>query len=244
MNNQDLSQPPTAPQPPTASKQPDTSEQSAAAYSTTPPELPASPSTSVTSKETQNPAPSKPHKVTRLSDADLKIVRNSLIDSPDLEGGKTIKFHHSAIYPPLGLPDGLYKDVVRSRVVAQYQFLLTSFVFNVSLILQVLLGATLTALGSKSLQHTAVTVLAAANTVVAGILALMHNSGVPQRFQNDWNEFDKVEIFIRGLIDTGIVEEGWNRDQVISDCFHRYSTAKDTISKNKPMSYVFTSSTP
>lgn len=66
-----------------------------------------------------------------------------------------------------------------SRCKSQYLFYLITTLYNTSIILQVLLGATLTALGSLSSKHEApIVVLAAANTVNAGILALLHNSGL------------------------------------------------------------------
>ena len=198
---------------------------------------PAPSSTSTSSKESQNSTPSQPPKLTRLSQADLSIVRSALNGNPDLERN-TIGIHSSTLYPPRGLPDGLYREVVRSRVIAQYQFIISTLIFNISVILQVLLGATVTALGSQTRQHTAITVIAAANTVNAGLLALIHNSGLPERYRNDWNEFDKVEMFLRELIDTGIVKEGWDRDQVIADCFHRYTVARNTIWQNKPTTYT------
>jgi hypothetical protein len=197
---------------------------------------PASPSTSIGLKESQSLTPSQPPKLTRLSQADLSIVRSVLNGNHDLESNAT-RIHSSTLYPPRSLPDGLYKEVVRSRVISQYQFIISTLIFNISVILQVLLGATVTALGSQTQQHTAITVLAAANTVNAGLLALIHNSGLPDRFRNDWNEFDKVEMFLRELMETGIVKEGWDRDQVIADCFHRYTAAKNTIWQNKPATY-------
>jgi len=90
----------------------------------------------------------------------------------------------------------------------------------VSLVLQILIGAVTTALASSSAaQGTGITILAAANTVNAGLLALMHNSGMPDRFKHDWNEFDKVEMFMKELIDAGIVREGVSKEDVIADCY-------------------------
>jgi hypothetical protein len=66
------------------------------------------------------------------------------------------------------------------------------------MICQVVLGAILTALGSMTLRDgTPITVMAAMNTIDAGLLALMHNSGLPDRFRLNRVEFSKVKDFIR-----------------------------------------------
>lgn len=91
---------------------------------------------------------------------------------------------------------------------------------------------------------TAVTVLAAANTVNAGILALMHNSGLPERYKNDWNEFEEVEMWVRKLIETGVVEkvgmgeDGWTVEGVVHECYQKYTAARRTVQKNKPAAYI------
>ncbi|TAQ87227.1 hypothetical protein B7494_g4453 [Chlorociboria aeruginascens] len=186
---------------------------------------------------------SPPPKVLNLSPTDLAIVRHALGCGTDLETG-TLRLSQSTIYPAHGLPEGLYKEVVRSRVLAQYQYIISSILFNLSLILQIVLGATVTALGSRSQNNTAITVIAALNTVNAGLLALMHNSGLPERFKNDYSEFDEVEMYLRELVETGIIKDGWERDEVIVDCFERYSRAKKTVESNKPSAYIPTASSP
>lgn len=53
-------------------------------------------------------------------------------------------------------------------------------IYNVRLMLQLLSGAALTGLGSTTNScgnGVAITILAAANTVNAGLIALLHNSG-------------------------------------------------------------------
>ena len=85
----------------------------------------------------------------------------------------------STLWPPRNLPDGLYRDVVRSRCKSQYLFYFVSTMYNFCIILQLLLGAALTALGSISARHgLAIVILAAGNTVNAGVVALLHNSGL------------------------------------------------------------------
>jgi hypothetical protein len=180
------------------------------------------------------------HILRRLSDADLTMVIQSIGGSKSTES-LSVVHPTSWLYPPKGLPDGLYRDVIRARVGRQYMYYAFSIFFNLSMITQLILGALLTALGARAASNeTLITVLAAANTIVAGLLALMHNSGLPNRYQNDWNEFDKVEAYIRELMDTGIVLRDMTRDEVVETCYSIFRKAKETISKNQPAAYTTT----
>ena len=75
-----------------------------------------------------------------------------------------------------------------------------SIIRRILMILQIVLGAVLAALGSvdtRTSTATPITVLAAINAVDAGLLALMHNSGLPDRYRLDRVEFVKVEDFLK-----------------------------------------------
>ena len=74
----------------------------------------------------------------------------------------------------------------------------------------------------------------------------MHNSGLPDRYKKDWSEFDVVEMFMREVLETGIVpvgdgetvSEGEEADWVIEKCFELFRDAKRTVDKNKPAAYI------
>ncbi len=141
--------------------------------------------------------PEQPQSVYRLSHSDHQILCQSIGAVSDDEN-RRILHPTSFIYPPKGLPNGLYKDVIRSRTISQYQYYFSSFMFTSALVIQLLLGAALTGIGSTSAgTGTTITVLAAVNTVLAGLLALMHNSGLPDRYKNDWTEFDEMEMYLK-----------------------------------------------
>jgi hypothetical protein len=78
------------------------------------------------------------------------------------------------------------------------------------------------------------------NTVNAGILALMHNSGLPDRYKNDWVEYEKVEMCLKALIDGAVVQKGLSKEDIIADCYERFAKARDTVQKNKPSAYTST----
>jgi hypothetical protein len=178
-----------------------------------------------------------------LSDTDLKLLRKAIgapvKDEEDQNGRKPLVWY----WPPRNLSRGLYRDVILSRTKSQYSYYFTATLYNTCLVLQLLLGAALTALGSTSSRnHLAITILAAANTVNAGLVALLHNSGLPNRIRNDWNEYDKVEMFLEELIDSGVVEVGMKWEDVVASCWKKYMAARATVNANKPS--VYTGATP
>lgn len=106
------------------------------------------------------------------------------------------------------------------------------------LIVQLFIGASLTAIGPTSLRNgTPITVLGAVNTIVAGLLALLHNSGLPDRYRYDMTEFEQLEDHIRELLDTGLAPADRAIDQVLAECFEMYAEAKLTIQANMPATY-------
>ncbi|KAF5002211.1 hypothetical protein FGRMN_517 [Fusarium graminum] len=153
----------------------------------------------------------------------------------------------SQLWPPKGLPPGLYRDAVYRRTMSSYSFGFASAIRWIILILQLLIGASLTALGGWSAREgdgTPVTVLGASNTVIAGLLALLHNSGVPDRYRYDKAEFERVEDRIRELLDTGLVREDKSVNEVLAECFDCFQHAKRTVNSNIPAAYVASQVTP
>jgi len=180
--------------------------------------------------------------VKRLSSTDVSYVVRAIGAATDDDHPVQIASSSPHLWPPKNIPNGLYRDVIRSRSYSQLLYYICSIFYSTALILQVILGAILTALGATSHTHgTAITILAAANTVNGGIIALLTNTGLPDRFLNDWNEFDDVETYLKEIIETGLVESDSSADDVVVGCYQRFQDAKTTIRKNKPASYVPTS---
>ncbi|EOO03096.1 putative c6 transcription protein [Phaeoacremonium minimum UCRPA7] len=96
------------------------------------------------------------------------------------------------------MPNGLYKDVVFEKTKNFYHFHMIYTTQWILLILQIMLGAVLTALGAISMKDKIpITALAAINTVAAGVLALMHSSGVPDRLLRNKNEYSNVVDYVK-----------------------------------------------
>ncbi|KAG5981677.1 hypothetical protein E4U55_002686 [Claviceps digitariae] len=137
------------------------------------------------------------------------------------------------------MPQGLYRDVVSHKYRYFYLFHFATFIRWSLMVLQILLGAALTALGSMSLKDgKPITILGAANTVIAGLLALLHNSGIPDRYWNDMAEFEEIEDHIKEILDSSIAPAGQNAAQVLGECFDLFRDAKATVAVNLPANYA------
>ncbi|KAF5624925.1 c6 transcription factor [Fusarium sp. NRRL 52700] len=138
-----------------------------------------------------------------LSSSEWAILARGVGGIRDIEDNKPVHPTNS-FWPPRGIPQGLYRDCVYHRTVSSYSFHLIGFVRAILFVLQLMIGASITALSAGGQNDTAITVLAASNTVIAGLLALLHNSGIPDRYRYDKSEFQKVEDHIREVLATGI----------------------------------------
>ena len=186
--------------------------------------------------------------LTHIPENDIASIITALGGPPPLK--HSLKQH---LWPPAGLNEGLYKDVLRYRYFSQYKFYSASMLYNFCLIAQLILGAALTSLSASSAERngTAITIIAAANTVNAGLVALLHNSGLPSRLRNDLVEYEKVQIWIeeimRGGVALGVITDGGAgdstitiKDKVVGEASARFMRARMTVEKNRPNAYSAT----
>ncbi|KKA30599.1 hypothetical protein TD95_000849 [Thielaviopsis punctulata] len=147
----------------------------------------------------------------------------------DLEEAKLI--HPSTgTWPPRGMPMGLYRDVVSFRTKYFYMHNTISTIRWIGMVSQLCLGASLTAMGSLSITDPwIVTSIAGANTVIAGILTLIHNNGLPDRYRANGTEFVHVEEYIRQILEGRIVLDDMSVQEIIADCFEMYKEARETV---------------
>lgn len=146
------------------------------------------------------PQPSAPVQYRFLSPAEWARVARGMGAVRD--GDETHRAVHPTcwFWPPRGMPEGLYRDVVEQRAKYHVLYSVVSTVRWFLMVLQIVVGAGLTALGSLDARlgaSTPITVLAAVNTIGAGLLALLHNSGLPDRYRLDKAEFAMVESFLK-----------------------------------------------
>jgi hypothetical protein len=76
------------------------------------------------------------------------------------------------------------------------------------------------------------TAIAAINTGVSGILALMHNSGLPDRYRSDRNEFYRIEEHLKSIVDSGLVPVSHSVNDALAECFEMFATALQVGSQN------------
>jgi hypothetical protein len=138
---------------------------------------------------------------------------------------------------------GLYKEVIKQQTRRSRQYIFVELVFYLALGAQIIIGATLTALGPISRLHArAITILGIVNTATAGLLALLKGQGLPDRLRKDEYEMRKVQDFIEetesrlvvGGAGTLDVEE---LDELLQEVFGKYNAARDTAEMNRPDSY-------
>lgn len=172
-----------------------------------------------------------------LTPAEWNIIANGIGGVQDAESHKPVR-PGRAWFPAANMPQGVYRDVVQER---NKYFLLyhASFIAQAALmVLQLLIGASVTSLGAMNLHSgIPITVLGAVNTVIAGLIALLHNGGLPDRFRFDMIQFEEIEDHIKELLDSAIVPANMTTDQVLAECFDRFREAKAVVAANLPVNY-------
>lgn len=107
------------------------------------------------------------------------------------------------------------------------------------MLLGLIVSAVLTALGALSVHEAVpITTLAAINTAISGILALLHNSGLPDRYRSDREQFYRIEEHLRSIIDSRLVPADDSVNEVLADCFAKFQDARQTVIENIPASYI------
>jgi hypothetical protein len=113
-----------------------------------------------------------------------------------------------------------------------------------ALVSQILIGATLAALGAIAKLHpTSITILGVVNASVGAVLALLKGQGLPDRLRKDEFEMKKVQDFIEETdIRLSILPDDTftlqDLDNAVQQVFDKYNTARDTAEMNKPSNYA------
>lgn len=91
---------------------------------------------------------------------------------------------------------GIYARTVRAEDRATLQYRIFSFLINACLGIQIIVAASLTALGAGNGPHRVVTGFGAINTIIAGFLTYLKGSGLPNRYKHQQNQWEKVREYI------------------------------------------------
>ena len=171
---------------------------------------------------------SKPNKIsTAIPPGSLKSAQNC---TADLEGGRRCAA-------------GIYAEILRHAHTRSMQHRLLGSLLYMLYFMQILIGATLTALGPGAADRSvAITILGACNTVIAGLLALIKGQGLPERLRNDEVEFRRLRDWVEeteALLAAGVI--GKDRKEVgalVETAFKKYNAAKQCEDDNKPETYI------
>ena len=79
--------------------------------------------------------------------------------------------------------EGIYKRTVDEEGRVQFQYKISNYFVNIGGMLQIVVGAALTALGAANGPSAVVTILGALNTVLAGMLTYLKGQGLPMRLE-------------------------------------------------------------
>ena len=115
------------------------------------------------------------------------------------------------------------------------QYILSTYVVNVFFLLQIVVGAALTALGAAKGPSAAVTFLGALNTVVAGILTYLKGQGLPGRLE----QYQHLLRTLREHIEEREREFGepdcaLDVDEVVQSIVQMYKEVRQTAEDNAP----------
>jgi SMODS and SLOG-associating 2TM effector domain len=137
----------------------------------------------------------------------------------------------------------IQKELIKTRNYQNLQYQLLTVSFNLLVIVQVIIGATITALGPSGGDHMlAITILGALNTSIAGILSLLKGRGLPQRLRRNMAEISKVLDLIRErktLLRYGNLQvSNLATSELLQDVFQAYNSMKQIIENNQPDTYA------
>lgn len=138
---------------------------------------------------------------------------------------------------------GIYRAVLNGRRAKLWKCTVFSAVVYTCHLVQILVGATLTAFGPVAGNHAvAITILGSVNTVTAGVLALFKGQGLQERLHKDEVEFTRLQVWIEethALLEAGVI--GCDRQGVnllVETAFRMYNAVLASEENNRPDSYV------
>ncbi len=169
---------------------------------------------------------------------------------PQSSPPKLIKFRHmTGIDTPSTLHNkdpkraarnqGIYTRIVYEERKATYEYYLISSIINASFLGQIIVAATLTALGAAGGSHLAITILGSANTVIAGVQTYLKGQGLPNRLKQYQFGLRKLREYIEDRErDFSHEECKLDVDHVIADVSAMYQAVRQTAEDNTPDTYL------
>lgn len=134
---------------------------------------------------------------------------------------------------------GIYGRVIHAESKYHRQHQSFAFLINGCLGLQIIVASALTALGASNGPHKAVIVFGAVNTVIAGFLAYLKGSGLPNRLKYYEDEWTKVREYIEQR-ERDFCREGCGLDLEAEVLIieRMYEEVRSDVEANTPDSFV------
>ncbi len=136
----------------------------------------------------------------------LRTIIGISTPSSLLPGSSSSTKNRSSTRPAPNL--GIYTRIIHEESSARFQFYFAASVINTCYFGQICIAAALTALGASGSSNIAITVLGAANTVLAGVLTYLKGQGLPNRLRMYWTGLRKCREFIEEK-ERECAAEGW-----------------------------------
>jgi hypothetical protein len=133
---------------------------------------------------------------------------------------------------------GIYTRVVKHERAAKFSYKFASIGINGCLGLQIIVAASLTAMGAANTNHVGITAFGAINTVIAGLLTYLKGSGLPNRLRYYENEWKKVREYIEQREREFSHGGGGDVYETVSGIEEMYEGVKRDVQNNTPDNYV------
>ena len=134
---------------------------------------------------------------------------------------------------------GIYSRVVSEEKKTQIQYYLMATIIEASFLSQIVVAATLTALGAADASYIAITVLGSVNTVIAGIQTYLKGQGLPNRLRQYEFGLRKLREYIEDRErDFSDANCPLNVDHEIADIAAMYKAVRQTAEDNTPDNYL------
>ena len=142
--------------------------------------------------------------------------------------------------PPRPGPNiGLYARVLTEEKNVTYQYWLMSSIINIAFLGQIIVAASLTALGASGASNIAITVLGSVNTVIAGIQTYLKGQGLPNRLKQYQCGLRKLREYMEDRErDFSDDDCKLDVDHVIEEVAAMYHAVRQTAEDNTPDTYL------
>lgn len=134
---------------------------------------------------------------------------------------------------------GLYARVVNAERKAKSNYKVFSTIISACYFLQIIVAASLTAMGAASADNKAITAFGAINTIIAGLLTYLKGSGLPARLKYYGGEWKKIRELIELRERDFAHPDGCALDvyDVVEGIRDMYNHTKRDIEMNTPDGY-------